>query len=54
MELSETTLRQHGFFTKTIFLEDIEDVSENMGAYTIKSKKKVLASPMVYKAKTSS
>ena len=43
MELSETTLRQHGFFTKTIFLEDIEDVSENMGAYTIKSEKKSIS-----------
>jgi len=43
LELSETTLRQHGFFTKTIFLEDVEDVSENMGAYTIKSGKKSIS-----------
>lgn len=39
LELTETTLWQYGFRTKSILLEDIEAISEYLGSYTIKSGK---------------
>ena len=39
LELTETTLWQYGFRTKSIILEDIEAISEYLGSYTIKSGK---------------
>lgn len=40
LELTETTLLQYGFRTKNIPLNDIEEFSENLGNYTIKSGQK--------------
>ena len=40
LELTETTLLQYGFRIKSIHLEDIEEFSENLGNYTIKSGQK--------------
>ncbi|MGY2134869.1 hypothetical protein ACW9KT_21745 [Hymenobacter sp. HD11105] len=37
LELTETTILQYGFRTKSILLENIEEFSESLGSYLIKS-----------------